>query len=157
MPCNDIGIAYFSMEIAAGPRYLAYSGGLGVLAGDTLRSAADLTVVRSSSSNKPQRLQVFRSVGAALDYHTACIAVLKRIDVAACTAQPEVLHGMGVSGFLTGWMIFMEAKEQPFPIVKRCVAIRVCANCKHEDLISSNDQPSGSGSESRPYVDLRKL
>lgn len=35
-------IAYFSMEIAIDPRMPTYSGGLGVLAGDTLRSAADL-------------------------------------------------------------------------------------------------------------------
>jgi starch phosphorylase len=35
-------IAYFSMEIALQPNIPTYSGGLGVLAGDTLRSAADL-------------------------------------------------------------------------------------------------------------------
>lgn len=35
-------IAYFSMEIAVTPEIPTYSGGLGVLAGDTLRSAADL-------------------------------------------------------------------------------------------------------------------
>ncbi|HEV2646610.1 MAG TPA: alpha-glucan family phosphorylase [Acidobacteriaceae bacterium] len=34
-------IAYFSMEIALAPTVPTYSGGLGVLAGDTLRSAAD--------------------------------------------------------------------------------------------------------------------
>ena len=37
-------IAYFSMEIALEPDIPTYSGGLGVLAGDTLRSAADLAV-----------------------------------------------------------------------------------------------------------------
>jgi len=35
-------IAYFSMEIALEPDVPTYSGGLGILAGDTLRSAADL-------------------------------------------------------------------------------------------------------------------
>ena len=35
-------IAYFSMEIALEPGMPTYSGGLGILAGDTLRSAADL-------------------------------------------------------------------------------------------------------------------
>lgn len=35
-------IAYFSMEIALDRRMPTYAGGLGVLAGDTLRSAADL-------------------------------------------------------------------------------------------------------------------
>jgi starch phosphorylase len=37
-------IAYFSMEIAIDPRMPTYSGGLGVLAGDTLRSFADVRV-----------------------------------------------------------------------------------------------------------------
>src|ERR687894_1229982 len=35
-------IAYFSMEICLDEAIPTYSGGLGVLAGDTLRSAADL-------------------------------------------------------------------------------------------------------------------
>jgi starch phosphorylase len=35
-------VAYFSMEIAITPSMPTYSGGLGVLAGDTLRAAADL-------------------------------------------------------------------------------------------------------------------
>src|SRR5665213_4511278 len=34
-------IAYFSMEVALSPALPTYSGGLGMLAGDTLRSAAD--------------------------------------------------------------------------------------------------------------------
>jgi starch phosphorylase len=37
-------VAYFSMEIAIDPRMPTYSGGLGILAGDTLRSTADLGV-----------------------------------------------------------------------------------------------------------------
>src|ERR1700744_6609595 len=37
-------VAYCSMEIAIHPAMPTYSGGLGVLAGDTLRSAADLGV-----------------------------------------------------------------------------------------------------------------
>jgi len=35
-------VAYFSMEIAVIPEIPTYSGGLGVLAGDTLRAAADM-------------------------------------------------------------------------------------------------------------------
>jgi glycogen phosphorylase len=38
---NGKMIAYFSMEIALDPAMPTYSGGLGVLAGDTLRAAAD--------------------------------------------------------------------------------------------------------------------
>lgn len=49
MPATEITtasvrVAYFSMEIALEPAIPTYSGGLGVLAGDTLRSAADLGV-----------------------------------------------------------------------------------------------------------------
>jgi starch phosphorylase len=39
---NSARVAYFSMEIALESGIPTYSGGLGVLAGDTLRSAADL-------------------------------------------------------------------------------------------------------------------
>jgi starch phosphorylase len=41
---GDTTIAYFSMEICLERSMPTYSGGLGVLAGDTLRSAADLAV-----------------------------------------------------------------------------------------------------------------
>jgi glycogen phosphorylase len=37
-------IAYFSMEIGVDPRMPTYSGGLGILAGDCMRSAADLAL-----------------------------------------------------------------------------------------------------------------
>jgi len=37
-------VAYFSMEIGLESGIPTYSGGLGVLAGDTIRSAADLDV-----------------------------------------------------------------------------------------------------------------
>lgn len=41
---STASIAYFSMEIAVDARMPTYSGGLGVLAGDTVRTAADLGV-----------------------------------------------------------------------------------------------------------------
>ncbi len=41
---GDRRIAYFSMEVAVQPGIPTYSGGLGVLAGDTLRSCADLRI-----------------------------------------------------------------------------------------------------------------
>jgi starch phosphorylase len=41
---NARSIAYFSMEVALDPAMPTYAGGLGVLAGDTIRSAADLEV-----------------------------------------------------------------------------------------------------------------
>src|SRR6266571_3767957 len=39
---RSIRIAYFSMEIGIRPEIHTYSGGLGILAGDAARSAADL-------------------------------------------------------------------------------------------------------------------
>ncbi|HXY97451.1 MAG TPA: alpha-glucan family phosphorylase [Steroidobacteraceae bacterium] len=41
---RDAPVAYFSMEIALRSEIPTYAGGLGVLAGDTLRSAADLSL-----------------------------------------------------------------------------------------------------------------
>jgi starch phosphorylase len=43
-PVQQPQVAYFSMEIALDPAIPTYSGGLGILAGDTLRTAADLGV-----------------------------------------------------------------------------------------------------------------
>ncbi len=42
MTFHPLGAAYFSMEIALEPDLPTYAGGLGILAGDTLRSAADM-------------------------------------------------------------------------------------------------------------------
>ena len=41
---QSVTVAYFSMEVGLEPGIPTYSGGLGVLAGDTLRSSADLGV-----------------------------------------------------------------------------------------------------------------
>jgi hypothetical protein len=41
MNLSDKRIAYFSMEIALDPAMPTHSGGLGILAGDTLRAAAE--------------------------------------------------------------------------------------------------------------------
>ena len=43
-PNRNARVAYFSMEIGLNPLMPTYAGGLGVLAGDTIRSAADLGV-----------------------------------------------------------------------------------------------------------------
>ena len=41
---QDRKVAYFSMEVGLRPEIPTYSGGLGILAGDTLKSFADLKV-----------------------------------------------------------------------------------------------------------------
>src|SRR5688572_33315446 len=43
-PSSPGAIAYFSMDVAIDSDIPTYSGGLGVLAGDMLRSAADLEI-----------------------------------------------------------------------------------------------------------------
>ncbi len=54
-------VAYFSMEIALEPEMPTYSGGLGVLAGDTIRSAAEL-MPTISTTNSSTRLPPFTTV-----------------------------------------------------------------------------------------------
>ena len=41
---SDIKVAYFSAEIGIDPRIKTYSGGLGILAGGTIKAMADLNV-----------------------------------------------------------------------------------------------------------------
>jgi len=41
---HPLNVAYFSMEVGLDPAIPTYSGGLGMLAGDTLRAAADLAI-----------------------------------------------------------------------------------------------------------------
>lgn len=45
--------AYFSMEIALKSEIPTYAGGLGMLAGDTLRSAADLRQLLHHARSRP--------------------------------------------------------------------------------------------------------
>jgi starch phosphorylase len=52
---NQIDIAYFSMEIAVDPAWPTYAGGLGVLAGDMLRSAADMGLAIAGVTLLPRR------------------------------------------------------------------------------------------------------
>ncbi len=58
-------VAYFSMEIALDAGMPTYSGGLGVLAGDTLRSAADLGLRMVSISLLHRRGYFFQRLDAA--------------------------------------------------------------------------------------------
>ena len=64
-------VAYFSMEIALRPEMHTYSGGLGVLAGDSARSAADLglpIVFITLASHKGYLCQEIGEDGAQVDY-----------------------------------------------------------------------------------------
>ena len=48
-------VAYFSMEIALEPDIPTYSGGLGILAGDTLRSATPSDCARPTRGDADKR------------------------------------------------------------------------------------------------------
>ena len=43
-PATEVSVAYFTMEAALEPSMPTYSGGLGILSGDTLRASADVAV-----------------------------------------------------------------------------------------------------------------
>ena len=58
-------IAYFSMEIAVDPDVPTYSGGLGMLAGDTIRSAASLHVPMVAVTLLARRGYFFQRLDAA--------------------------------------------------------------------------------------------
>ena len=58
-------VAYFSMEIALENAMPSYSGGLGVLAGDTIRAAADLRLpmVEASENARAQVKKAMQGAG----------------------------------------------------------------------------------------------
>jgi starch phosphorylase len=67
-------VAYFSMEIAVRNEIPTYSGGLGVLAGDTLRSSADLkipVIAVTLVSHKGYLKQKITEYGQQLEYPEA--------------------------------------------------------------------------------------
>ncbi len=64
-------IAYFSMEIGLSSEIPTYAGGLGVLAGDTIRSAADLNiplVAVTLVSNKGYFRQILDPFGNQIEH-----------------------------------------------------------------------------------------
>jgi glycogen phosphorylase len=61
---TEARIAYFSMEIAVDPAMPTYAGGLGVLAGDLLRSAADLELPMIGVTLLPRQGYFHQSLNA---------------------------------------------------------------------------------------------
>jgi glycogen phosphorylase len=64
IPPAGTTVAYFSMEIGLDPGMPTYSGGLGVLAGDTLRSAADLNLAIAGISLLHRKGYFFQKLDA---------------------------------------------------------------------------------------------
>src|ERR1051325_3965991 len=67
-------IAYFSMEIALANDLPTYAGGLGVLAGDTLRSAADLGIPLAAVTLVHRKGYFAQSLDEAGQQHEAPVA-----------------------------------------------------------------------------------
>jgi starch phosphorylase len=65
MLTNDVKIAYFSMEIGIDSEIPTYAGGLGILAGDTLRSAADLQVPMAAITLVHRKGYFFQRIDAS--------------------------------------------------------------------------------------------
>ena len=71
-PTYPSTIAYFSMEICLEQAIPTYSGGLGVLAGDTLRSAADLeSVLEPELRPRAEQLRRIAESGAGSTRRTS--------------------------------------------------------------------------------------
>jgi starch phosphorylase len=86
-------IAYFSMEVALESRIPTYSGGLGVLAGDTLRSAADLGLAMVGVTLLHRKGYFFQRLDALGQQHEEPVAwpvddVLEPV-AASCVAEVE--------------------------------------------------------------------
>jgi starch phosphorylase len=86
-------VAYFSMEVALENHIPTYSGGLGVLAGDTLRSAADLGLPMVGVTLLSRRGYFFQRLDAEGRQHEEPVAwpvddLVERVD-GACTVEVE--------------------------------------------------------------------
>jgi len=86
-------VAYFSMEIALENQIPTYSGGLGVLAGDTLRSAADLGLPMVGVTLLHRKGYFFQRVDAEGHQHEEPVAwpvddLLQPVD-ATCVVEVE--------------------------------------------------------------------
>jgi starch phosphorylase len=103
-------IAYFSMEIALASEIPTYSGGLGVLAGDTMRSAADLhlpmigVTLASRAGIRPRRLGRDHE---RRDHPQRLLLQQPPHDAPLC--------GRGVSALMTGSKIRMAANRKTRP------------------------------------------
>lgn len=103
-------VAYFTMEIALRSEIPTYAGGLGVLAGDTVRSAADLTVplvAVSLVSRAGYFKQAFDSQGRQLEQ--AC-----GWDPARCAHALDARVAVPIEGrtvWIGAWLHVLEGRQ----------------------------------------------
>ena len=111
IPVEQRRIAYFSMELALDSRMHTFSGGLGVLAGDTLRSFADLEVPAVAVSLVHRKGYFKQSLGAtgqveeadswSPDQFAQRVAVTARVDIGDRSVELAAWHFdvIGASGY----------------------------------------------------------
>ena len=101
-------VAYFSMEIALAAGIPTYSGGLGILAGDTLRSAADLRmplVGVSLVSRKGYFRQEFDAAGRQIEHPDEWDPARRCEPLGAKVAV--AIEGRNV--WVSGWLYILES------------------------------------------------
>lgn len=110
-------IAYFSMEIALAAEIPTYSGGLGILAGDTLRSAADLRIPligMTLASRKGYFRQEIEAAGRQVEHPDEW-------DPARSCERLEAKVAVKVAGrdvWVSGWLyVVMSHLERRVPVV----------------------------------------
>src|SRR5215208_7107611 len=125
-PAHDSTIAYFSMEICLEQAIPTYSGGLGILAGDTLRAAADLglpmvavTLVHRSGyfrqTISPEGVQIEER--AVWSPETVLEAVEKRAEI-ELEGRPVIVRAWrytvkGHSGTVPVYLLDTDLEENP--------------------------------------------
>jgi len=105
---TELKIAYFSMEIGLKDDIPTYSGGLGVLAGDTVKSAADLNlpfVAVTLISRKGYFRQEIDPTGHQIE-HPAVWDPSKQLKK---TAEKDSITMDGRPVFIQAWVYFVES------------------------------------------------
>ncbi len=104
---HEARIAYFSMEIALRNDIPTYSGGLGVLAGDTIRSAADLELPMVAVT-LASRMGYFRQ---EIDAQGRQLEFPDPWDPASAATRLEAMVAVTIEGrpvWIGGWMYVMK-------------------------------------------------
>jgi starch phosphorylase len=110
-------VAYFSMEIARAAEIPTYSGGLGMLAGDTVRSAADLDIPLVAVTLVSRAGYFRQSLSASGEQQESPDSW----DPASRTIPLDARVGVQIEGhtvWLTGWLYVHEcARGSSIPVV----------------------------------------
>ncbi len=118
-------IAYFSMEIGVHPDIPTYSGGLGMLAGDCLRSAADLALPICAVTLLHRRGYFQQSLDAAGQQHEEPV----RWDPANHMKPVEQRTSIKLRGRKVHSRRGVSTCSRRTPAVRRCRSISSTRTC----------------------------